>query len=161
MGGSIGSVSQHSTALVGALTAVALGACAHGSKLVSAEEMRSTAESFHERIRWRDYRGAAELLIPERRERFNQALSARGDERDLSISDYELEQVRLSADGKSATVVSRMSWLRLPSLVEHTDRVTSELVRRDGNWLVARQMGGPFARELGDELSTVAAERER
>src|SRR5215467_3753856 len=62
-------MSQHSTALVGVLTAVALGACAHGSKLVSAEEMRSTAESFHERIRWRDYRGAAELLIPGRRAR--------------------------------------------------------------------------------------------
>ncbi len=123
--------------------------------------MRSTAELFHERIRWRDYRGAAELLIPERRERFTQALSARGDERDLSISDYELEQGRLSADGKSATVVSRMSWLRLPSLTEHSELVTSLLVRRGGIWLVSRQQGGPFASELGAELSTAAVEPAR
>ncbi len=90
--------------------------------------------------------------MPERRERFEQALKARADERDLSISDYELERERISADGKSATVESRVSWTRLPSVSEKTELVTSELVRRDGSWLISRQQGGPFARELGDEL---------
>lgn len=126
--------------------------------MVRAEEMRSTAELFHERIRWKDYRSAAELVVPERREGFKQAVSARGDDRDLSISDYELEQARLSADAKSATVISRVSWLRLPSLTEHSELVTSELVRRDGVWLIARQQGGPFAGELGDEISSAAAQ---
>ena len=126
--------------------------------MMSAEEMRSTAELFHERIRWKDFRGAAELVVPERRERFKRAVSARGDERDLSISDYELEQAQLSSDAKSATVVSRVSWLRLPSISEHSELVSSELVRRDGVWLIARQQGGPFGGELGGELSTAAAD---
>ncbi len=147
-------MSQRFPALLGSLIAFALGACAHGSKLGSAEEMRSTAEQFHERVRWRDYPGAAELLVPERRDRFKEALRARGDERDLSISDYELEQARMSSDGKSATVVSQVSWMRLPSLTEKSELVTTELVRRDGVWLLSRQQGGPFGRELGDELAT-------
>lgn len=144
-------MSQPSPALFGALAAFVLGACAHG-KLGTAEEIRTTADSFHQRIRWRDFRGAAELLVPERRERFEHALKVRGDERDLSISDYELEQERVSADGTVATVVSRVSWTRLPSVVEHSELVTSELVRKDGVWLLSRQQGGPFGRELGDEL---------
>ncbi|HME90395.1 MAG TPA: hypothetical protein VKE49_03165, partial [Myxococcaceae bacterium] len=53
-----------------------------------------------------------------------------------------------SADGSTALVISRMSWMRLPSLSETTQLVTSEFVLRDGSWLLARQSGGPFA-ELG------------
>jgi hypothetical protein len=145
-------VSQPSPALFGALAAFVVGACAHGPKLGAAEEIRSTADSFHQRIRWRDFHGAAELLVPERRERFEHALRARGDERDLSISDYELEQERISADGTVATVVSRVSWTRLPSVVEHSELVTSELTLKYGVWLLSRQQGGPFGRELGEEL---------
>jgi hypothetical protein len=145
-------VSQPSSALIGLVAALLLGACAHGPKLGTAEEIRSAADLFHQRIRWRDFRGAAELLVPERREPFEQALKARGDERDLSVSDYELERERISADGSNATIVSRVSWTRLPSVTEKTELVTSEFVRRDGVWLLARQQGGPFAFELGSPL---------
>lgn len=123
----------------------------------TAEEIRSAAESFHEHIRWRDFHAAAELLVPERRELFEQALKVRGDERDLSISDYELEKVRISPDGKSAAVTSRLSWTRLPSVSEKTELVTSEFILRDGSWLISRQQGGPFALELGKELPTAQA----
>ena len=127
----------------------------------TAEEIRSAAESFHEDIRWRDFHGAAELLVPERRELFEQALKVRGDERDLSISDYDLEKVRISPDGKSAAVTSRVSWTRLPSVSEKTELVTSEFILRDGSWLISRQQGGPFALELGKELPTAHAARPR
>jgi hypothetical protein len=145
-------VSQPSSALIGVFVALLSGACAHGPKSPTAEEIRSAADLFHQRVRWKDFRSASELLVPERRERFERALKARSDERDLSISDYELERERISADGKTATVESRVSWTRLPSVSEKTELVTSELVRRDGSWLIARQQGGPFAEELGDEL---------
>jgi hypothetical protein len=150
-------VSQSSSARIGALLAFVLGACAHAPKLSTAEEIRSAAESFHERIRWRDFHGAGELLVPERREMFEQALKARGDERDLSISDYELEKVRISPDGKSAAVASRVSWTRLPSVSEKTEQVTSEFILRDGSWLISRQEGGPFALELGKKLPAAHA----
>lgn len=150
-------MSRRFPAYSGGLAALILGACAHGPKSSTAEEIRSAADSFHQHVRWKNFRGAAELLVPERRERFEQALRARGDERDLSIFDYELEQERISPDGSSAIVVSRVSWTRLPSVTEKTELVTSELVRRQGAWLVARQQGGPFAQELGAELAPKAA----
>jgi hypothetical protein len=119
--------------------------------LNAAEEVRSAADSFHQRLRWKDFRGAAELLVPERRDAFEQALKSRGDDRDLSISDYELERERISPDGKTATVLSRVSWMRLPSVSEKTDLVTSQFVRRGSSWLLSAQQGGPFATDLAEE----------
>ncbi len=104
------------------------------------------------RVRWKDFRGAAELVVPERRDGFGNAREAKRDTRDLSITDYQLEDARLSPDGTRATVVSRISWTRLPSVSENSDLVTSEFVFRDGSWLLARQDAGPFAGELSGDL---------
>ncbi len=126
----------------------ACGACAHIKSSADLEGLRAAAETFHQRIRWKDFRGAAELIVPERRASFQAAREAQRDDRDLSITDYQLEDARLSADGSSAVVVSRLNWTRLPSLSEASELVSSEFVLRDGTWLIARQSGGPFAREL-------------
>ncbi|MBI3184617.1 MAG: hypothetical protein HYZ28_20975 [Myxococcales bacterium] len=107
--------------------------------------MRPAAETFHQRIRWRDFRGAAELIVEERRQAFESESRAKDDERNLTVTDYRLEDARVSDDGQKATVVSRISWLRLPSVSEQSEMVTSEYVFRDGAWLLERQQGGPFA----------------
>lgn len=112
------------------------------------ELLKSTLESFHSRARWKDFRGAAELLVPERRDAFEKARRAGNDEKDLSISDFQLEDARLAPDALSATAVSRMSWFRLPSASEQSATLTSHLVWRDGRWLIDWQDAGPFAEEL-------------
>lgn len=123
-------------------------ACAHGPRRGTLESLKPAVETFHQRVRWKDYRGAAELLVPERREAFQKAVRSRNDERDLSITDYELEEARLSADGRTAWVESRLSWVRLPSVTERSEVITSEYVFLQGAWWLARQDAGPFAAEL-------------
>ncbi|HZH04857.1 MAG TPA: hypothetical protein VEY30_13815 [Myxococcaceae bacterium] len=110
--------------------------------------LRKSADTFHQRVRWGDLRGAAELIVPERRDAFLDATLERNDARDLKVTDYELEDARLSADGKSATVVSRLSWHRLPSVTQEEEQVTSRFVRRDETWLLVQQKRGPFVKEL-------------
>lgn len=121
---------------------VLLGACAHAPARGSLEALRPAAETFHQRVRWRDFRGASELVVPEKRGRF---LKVAGNERDLTVTDYQLEDAQLSADGQKATVVSRLSWVRLPSVSEQTDVVESVFVFRDGAWFLDAQDVGPFA----------------
>ena len=135
---------------------VLCSACAHIKRAADLESLKAAADTFHERIRWRDFRGASELIAPERRAAFQAARDSQRDERDLSITDYQLEDARLSADGSTALVISRMSWMRLPSLSETTQLVTSEFVLRDGSWLLARQSGGPFA-----ELDAAASDERK
>lgn len=129
------------------LLALALAGCAHSPK-DKLETLKPIVEGFHKSIRWKDFRGAARIIVPERRDRFEDARRELKDEDDLSVTDYELEDVKLSDDGLRATVISRVQWMRLPSASAKTATVTSEFVYRDGTWLLERQLGGPFAGEL-------------
>jgi hypothetical protein len=124
------------------------GACAHTQKATNLESLRPTVRSFHERLRWKDFRGAARIIVPERREDFQKARLQHRDERDLSITDYEILEVVISEDAQRATITSRIQWMRLPSASEQTSTVTSEFIFQDGAWLLERQLDGPFDGEL-------------
>jgi hypothetical protein len=135
--------------LLAVLLALALGGgCAHTKKKPDPETLRPVVESFHQRVRWKDYRIAARYIVPERRQDFEKARRERQDERDLSITDYEVEEVEFTEEGERAIVTSRIKWMRLPSVSEQSATVTSEFIYRDGKWLLERQLGGPFDGEL-------------
>lgn len=139
--------------LLASLTTFAfLVACAHtpAAGQADAEAVRSVADSFHKRVRWKDFSGASRLLVPERRAAFDAAREALKDERDLTVSDFELLELRMDADGQRAEVVSRLQWLRLPSLSEHSDTVTTELVKLGRDWFISQQNKGPFADALSE-----------
>jgi hypothetical protein len=135
--------------LLAVLLALTLGgACAHTKKTSDTQSLRPVVESFHQRVRWKDYRLAARYIVPERRKDFERARRELKDERDLSITDYEIEEVQFVEEGQRAIVTSRVQWMRLPSPSEQTATVTSEFIYRDGTWLLERQVGGPFDGEL-------------
>lgn len=135
-----------------------VGGCAHTQKAESSRALKQAAEGFHHRIRWGDYRGAAAYVVPDRRRPFVDARERGQDERDLSFSDYDLEQLTLSEDGQSADVVSKLRWTRLPSLVEKSETVHSHFVLLRGQWLVAEQDKGPFTDVLAAPWDPGAAE---
>jgi hypothetical protein len=127
---------------------LALSGCATVSKKSNLEELKPTVEQFHQVIRWKDFRSAARFIVPEKRKAFTKARIALNDERDLTITDYEIEDGQLSEDGTRAFIQSRIQWMRLPSASEHVSVVTSEFVYQHGTWLLERQDEGPFADEL-------------
>ena len=124
------------------------GACAHTPPTSDLETLRPVVEGFHKNLRWRNYRALSSFLVPEQRQDFERQRRELHDERDLTVTDYEIEDVKLAEDGTHATVHSRVQWMRLPSASEKTDTVTSEFVFRDGVWLLEKQQSGPFAGEL-------------
>ncbi|MDC0714330.1 hypothetical protein POL68_38100 [Stigmatella sp. ncwal1] len=130
------------------LLALLCGACAHTAKSSGLEGLRPVVEDFYKRLRWKDFRGVSRHLIPERREAFLQARRDMQDERDLSITDYEILEVGMTPDGMRATVTGRIQWMRLPSVSEQTATTTSEFIYQGGVWLLERQLEGPFAGEL-------------
>lgn len=107
------------------------------------EELKPAIEAFHQRARWKDFRGAADLIVPERRSAFVKERMKGGDEKDLFVTNFELEDAKISSDGV-AEVVSRISWYRLPSNVEKTVTVTNIFVWREGKWWLESQDEGPF-----------------
>lgn len=107
------------------------------------EELKPAIEAFHQRARWKDFRGAADLIVPERRSAFVKERMKGGDEKDLFVTNFELEDAKISADG-IAEVVSRISWYRLPSNTEKTATVTNIFVWREAHWWLESQDDGPF-----------------
>ena len=120
-----------------------LCACAAWRARPDVEELKPAIEAFHQRARWKDFRAAADLLVPERRKAFVKARTRTDDERDLFITNFDLEDAKVSAAGV-AEVVSRISWYRLPSNVEKTATLTSVFVWREGKWWLESQDDGPF-----------------
>ncbi len=120
-----------------------LSSCAAWRARPDVEELKPAIEAFHQRARWKDFRGAAELLVPERRKAFVKARTKTDDERDLFITNFDLDDAKVSGAG-IAEVVSRISWYRLPSNVEKSATVTSVFVWRDGRWWLESQDDGPF-----------------
>ncbi len=112
------------------------------------ETLKPAVDTFHQRARWSDFRGASELIVPEKRDAFVRARDKMNDAKDLHITDYDLEDAKVADDRLSAVCVWRMRWYRLPSVTEQDAIVRSRFIWKNGTWLLDSQDGGPFASEL-------------
>ena len=108
------------------------------------EDLKPAVRAVHQSFRWKDFRGAAEMMVAERQEAFIKARTKLNDDKDLFITNFELEDAKLSPDMLVAKAVTRISWYRLPSTSEQTATVTSIFVWRDGIWQLESQDDGPF-----------------
>jgi hypothetical protein len=123
--------------------ALASASCATVSK-PDLDELKPAVEAFHQRLRWKDFRGAADLIVPERREGFLKERTRLKDDKDLYITDFQLEDAKTSPDQSVARAVARLSWYRLPSTTEETAVVTNVFAWREGAWFLESQDSGPF-----------------
>lgn len=122
--------------------------CAHGPRGSDTDSLKTAAKELYQRARWKDWRGFSELIIEDRRAGFTKARKEANDSRDLSITDYDTLDVRLKEGNVRGDVVTRVSWIRLPSVTEHTEEVTSHFEFVKGSWFLDSQEGGPFADTL-------------
>jgi hypothetical protein len=119
------------------------------------EDLKPAVRAVHQSFRWKDFRGAADMMVSERREAFIKARTKLNDDRDLFITNFELEDAKISADLLTAKAITRISWYRLPSNSEKTATVTSVFVWREGVWQLESQDDGPFE-ELKPEPKPVS-----
>lgn len=112
------------------------------------ELLKPTIEAFHQAARWKDFQAIGELLVPEKKDAFIKARKDLKDERDLFITDYELQDAKISLDLLKAAAVSHIKWYRLPSVTEEDSAVTSNWIWVNKGWRLDSQDGGPFASEL-------------
>lgn len=106
------------------------------------EDLKPAIRAVMQSFRWKDFRGAADMMVVERQEAFIKARTKMNDDNDLFITNFELEDAKLK--GLLAKAVTRISWYRLPSTTEKTVTVTSIFVWRDGVWQLESMDDGPF-----------------
>ncbi len=135
-----------STAIV---MCVVLSSCATLLGRPDLEELKPAIEAFHQKLRWKDFRVAAETIVPERRQSFIKARVKAHDDRDLFITDFQLEDAQTSPDRTVATAVSTINWYRMPEMIEQSATVTSVYVWRERRWQLESQDTGPFPDLMG------------
>jgi hypothetical protein len=143
MNGRLGSaaVIPSRTPLLAILAGLSL-ACSHTPFTVGPDQLKTASEEFERSIRFQDYGGASSLIVTSKRAVF---LAARRKEAgDLTITDMELIDVQMAPDGKRAQVISRMRWVRLPSVSEVTAEVSEQWEVVNNAWLLSALTGGPF-----------------
>jgi hypothetical protein len=113
------------------------------------DTLKPTLQAFHNGMRWKELRKLSSALLPERRDAFDKASKARDDEKNLFVTDYQLEECKVDLpEGVTATCYSKISWYRLPSSSEKTVSVATTLRWKGNVWLIDKQSDGPFAEEL-------------
>ena len=137
---------------------LAAAGCATTPKKASSRELRETTEAFSRRLRWGDFKGMAQFIVPEQRLAYVKGILERGDDETLKVIDYELEHVQYLPEG-AAIVLARVSWHRLPSVTTQSEVVSIHFEDRDGVWLIGEVEDGPlpFARVPRPEGEKAAA----
>ena len=136
---------------IAALTLIACATVPHGD----VDALKPTLKMFHEGMRWKDLHSLPIHVVPEKRAAFAKAADDRNDEKNLFVTDYQLEECKVQADQTIAICYSKVSWYRLPSATEKTVMMATTLKWEGGAWLIDMQSEGPFVEELS--LSTQKA----
>jgi hypothetical protein len=133
-----------------AVLAVFLAGCVTVPK-GEVDDLKPAMRALYQSFRWKDFRGAADLMVAERRDAFVKARKTLNDDRDLFVTNFELEDAKLSADLLTARAVTRLSWYRLPSSTEQTVTVMNVFIWREGLWQLESMDDGPFDELLPDK----------
>ena len=123
------------------LPALLLAACAH-NPFDNGPNLKTDTDDFEKALRFQDYAGAASLVVPQKRQAFLAARRKEGT--DLEVTDMETIDAQMTPDGKQATVISRMRWVRLPSVTEVTAEVHENWALVGNQWFLVSLSGGPF-----------------
>src|SRR5690242_5137621 len=110
-----------------AIVCVVVPSCATVNK-GDVDALKPTLEFIHGEMKWKNYRAVAKQVVPEKREAFTKACDKRDDEKNLFVTDYQLEDCTVNAsDQTMAVCMSKVSWYRLPSATEKTVTVATTL----------------------------------
>jgi len=111
--------------------------------------LKPTMETFHENMKCKELRRITATLLPERRDAFEKACRARDDDKNLFVTEYELEECKVQQpEGVEAVCYSKVTWYRLPSANAKTVSVATTLRWKGNLWFVDKQSDGPFAEDL-------------
>jgi hypothetical protein len=125
-----------------ALSLALLAGCTHALFEASAAQLKTDAEDFEKALRFQDYNSAAQLVSSSHRQAFLAARRKEGT--DLTITDLEVIDVQMAQDGKHAVVMSRMRWVKLPSVSEVSAEVRETWEAVGASWQLTAFSGGPF-----------------
>lgn len=134
---------------------------AHKKTMDDGRDLQMRVQSFHTDLRWARYEAAAEVIVPEERQRFLGRYDELGD--DFKIANMDMITVKRPSD-KSAIVEMKQESYIEPQMTIKKQTFLELWERREGQWLLVKRLTEdewePWWQERQSEKARKAAEEE-
>jgi hypothetical protein len=126
-------------ALLAVFLAGALGCNRHSHKktMDDGRDLQMRVQSFHTDLRWARYEAAAEVIVPEERERFLGRYEELGD--DYKIANMDLITVKRPSDKEAVVEMEQESYTE-PQMTVKKQTFMELWERREGHWLLVKRL---------------------
>ena len=121
---------------------VAAASCSHLKDSGQDEELDHTVDLYWKAAHWQDAIAGSALVAPGPRSEWLRTRDTQ--EKNLNVTSYEIQGEKMDPGGYSASVIVKVTWFLLPSIVEQTGLVQQRWVYSGGHWMVASEKGGPL-----------------
>jgi hypothetical protein len=126
---------------LGLLLGLPLG-CAHLKDSGQDEDLDHAVDLYWKATHWQDAIAGSVLVAPEVRSEWLHTRDKQ--EKNLNVTSYEIQGEKIDKGGFSASVIAKVTWFLLPSLVEQTELVQQRWVYSASHWMVSSEKGGPL-----------------
>ncbi len=116
--------------------------CAHLKDSGQEEDLDHAVDLYWKATRWQDAVAGSALVAPEPRSEWLRMRDKQ--EKNLNVTSYEIQGEKVDKGGFSASVIVKVTWFLLPSLVEQTELVQQRWVYSGNHWMVRSEKGGPL-----------------
>jgi hypothetical protein len=116
--------------------------CAHLKDSGQDDDLDHAVDLYWKAAHWRDPIAGSSFVAPDQRSDWLRTRDKL--EKDLNITNYEIQGEKIDPGSTTASVIVRLTWYMLPSLVERTELVNQRWIYSSSHWLVSSEKGGPL-----------------
>ncbi len=119
-----------------------LTACAAVRQAGDADDLDHVVDLYWRAAHWKDAVAGSAFVYFDQRSEWLKVREKRA--KDLDITSNEVEGEKIDKDQKAGTVLVKVTWYLLPSIVEQTEIVEQRWISDHGHWLLMSEKNGPL-----------------
>jgi hypothetical protein len=116
--------------------------CAHLHDSGQNEDLDHNVDLYWKAVHWQDAVAGSVFVFAD--ERADWLKTHDKEAKNLNLTSWEVHGEKVDKDGKTGTVMVKITWYLLPSLVEKSGLCEQRWVYRDGKWVVISEKDSPL-----------------
>ena len=116
--------------------------CAHLRDAGATEDLDHVVDLYWKAVHWQDAVAGSAFVFPDQRSEWLRSHDKQ--EKNLNVTSWDVQGEKVDPGNLAGTVLVKVTWYQLPSVIEQTDLAEQRWVHKDGHWLIISEKGGPL-----------------